>query len=640
MSLFGSLFTATSGMNAQSKATATVSNNIANINTTGFKRGDTVFHDLVTTASSRAPYNSGGVRATRVLRVDQQGAIQQTSSGMDAAITGNGFFAVKQAPDAGMEFLYTRNGSFNGVPVDSGNAADPFVYLMNSAGFYLYGWELDQDGNLPPNATDFSSLTPVDISLYDETFLPTTLVEQRINLNSAEDLNDPHLAPGGAGTLPVSVQSINGIPDPSLPADFSTTLNVVDTLGNSRQLTFEYRKVVGPMAHFTSSLGNFTSGTAFIPTTGTSTTPAIAVGDQFEISTTGGGTETYTFVDQATGNNTAANQVATIQGLIDAINDHGTGNQLRARLVDGRLLVQATDPTASITLNETIGTPVSAIGSLGIIDSPVPGYVYSPDASLTANGAANPNQTDFPAFDDPATPNIYNWWEMRILAPADPSITNTLDPMYNQKVEMAKGLLNFNSDGSLNAVPDANNNYRIDLSGAPFDFDASTVGEEAGIVFDIGGLTQFAGLGFGIGGEGLTQFAGPYNVLLSRHNGIQPGGRVGAEVTSDGYVAAIFDNGMKRNIYKLPVVTFINPNGLEEVSGTAFQQSSVSGDPMLNEAGENGAGMMQGARLESSNVDLGEEFAKMIVSQRAFGANSQVLRTVDEMTTNLTRLAQ
>jgi flagellar hook protein FlgE len=627
-------------MNAQSKATATVSNNIANINTTGFKRGDTVFHDLVTTASSRAPYNSGGVRATRVLRVDQQGAIQQTASGMDAAITGNGFFAVKQAPDAGMEFLYTRNGTFNGVPVDSGNAADPFVYLMNSAGFYLYGWELDQDGNLPPNSNDFSSLTPVDISLYDETFLPTTLVEQRINLNSAEDLNDPHLLPGGSDTLPASVQSINGVSDPSFPADFSTTLNVVDTLGNSRQLTFEYRKIVGPMSHFTSSLGGFASADAFIPTSGASVAPAIANGDQFQISVTGGGTETYTFVDEATGNNTAINQVATMQGLIDAINAHGGGNELRARLVNGRLLVQAADPTTDIALSEIAGTPLSAAGSLNIIQAPGGGYTYTPDASLTANSPAYPNQTDFPAFDDPATPNIYNWWEMRILAPADPSITNTLDPMYNQKIEMAKGLLNFNSDGSLNAVPDANNNYRIDLSGSPFDFDASVTGEEAGLIFDIGGLTQFAGLGFGIGGDGYTQFSGPYNVLLSRQNGILPGGRVGAEVTSDGFVAAIFDNGMKRNLYKIPVVTFINPNGLEEISGTAFQQSSVSGDPTLNEAGDNGAGMMQGARLESSNVDLGEEFAKMIVSQRAFGANSQVLRTVDEMTTNLTRLAQ
>ena len=640
MSLFGSLFTGASGMNAQSQATAAVSNNIANANTTGFKKTDMAFYDLVTTSGSLGPYSSGGITATRVQRISQQGGIQQTSSATDAAISGNGFFPVKQAPDAAMDWMYTRNGQFNGVPYDSGDPANPFIYLMNSAGFYLHGWELDQNGNLPANSNDFSSLTPVDISLYDETFLPTALVTQKINLNASEDLNNPHLAPAGAQTLPVSVQSINGVPDPSFPADFSNTISVIDGLGNSRQMTFEYRKIVGPMSHFTNSFAQFSTSDIFIPTAGNGVTPAINNGDQFDIQVAGGATETYTFVDQSTGDNIAANQIATMQGLVQAINAHGTGSELRARVVDGRLLVQAMDPTADVDLTEISGTPLSAVGTLNIMQAPGGGYSYTPDASLTANGAANPNQTDFPAFDDPATPNIYNWWEMRILAPADPSIVNTLDPMYNQKVEIAKGLVNFNADGSLNMTPDVNDDYRIDLTGAPIDFDASVAGEELGLTFDIGGLSQFAGLGFGVGGEGVTQFSGPYNVLLSEQDGIPAGGRIGAEITPDGYVAAVFDNGIKRNLYKIPLVTFANADGLIEISGTAFRESDVSGTGALNEAGTNGAGFMQGSRLESSNVDLAEEFAKMIVSQRAFGASSQIIRTVDEMTQNLTRLAQ
>lgn len=640
MSLFGSLFTGASGMNAQSKATGMVSTNIANINTVGFKRSEAAFYDLVAATGNRTPYSSGGVTVTKVQRISQQGAIQQTSMTTDAAISGNGFFAVRQAPDANMQWLYTRNGQFNTVPYDSGDPANPFTYLMNSAGFYLYGWQLDEFGNLPVNANDFSSLTPIDVSLYDETFLPTSLVTQKVNLNASESLNDPHLAPGGPDTLPVSVQSINGVPDPSFPVDFSNTINVIDGLGNSRQLTFEYRKIVGPMSHFTTSFPQFSTSDIFLPTTGNGPAPALNNGDQFQIQVSGGGTETYTFVNQAAGGNIAANQIATMQGLVQAINAHGSGNELRARITDGRLLVQAVSPTANVTLTEVTGTPLSGAGTLNIMQAPGGGYAYTPDASLTANGAANPSQTDFPAFDDPLTPNIYNWWEMRILAPADPSIANTLDPMYNQKVEIAKGLINFNSDGSLNMTPDVNGDYQIDLTGSPVDFDAGLAGEEIGLTFDIGGLSQFAGLGYGVGGEGITQFSGLYNVLQSEQNGIPAGSRVGVEITPEGYVAAVFDNGIKKNIYKIPVVTFTSPDSLQEISGTAFEETQNSGIPALNEAGTGGAGFLQGSRLESSNVDLGDEFAKMIVSQRAFGASSQVVRTADEMTQTLTRLAQ
>src|ERR1035437_1743462 len=94
MSLFGALFTAVSGMSAQSQATAMISNNIANVDTVGFKGSDAAFYSLVTSATNGGQYSPGTVDVNRVQNVTQQGAIQQTSSGTDAAITGNGFFTV------------------------------------------------------------------------------------------------------------------------------------------------------------------------------------------------------------------------------------------------------------------------------------------------------------------------------------------------------------------------------------------------------------------------------------------------------------------------------------------------------------------------------------------------------------------
>ena len=113
MGLFGSLFTGVSSLFAQSQNTAIISNNIANISTTGFKRSEASFQSLVTTESRSSRYSPGTVTVNRLQRVDQQGSIQQTGSGTDASISGNGFFPVKRSTDFGQEFLYTRAGQFS-----------------------------------------------------------------------------------------------------------------------------------------------------------------------------------------------------------------------------------------------------------------------------------------------------------------------------------------------------------------------------------------------------------------------------------------------------------------------------------------------------------------------------------------------
>ena len=79
MSLFGSLFTGVSGLNAQSQATSMISNNIANVNTVGFKRSEASFFSLVTTEGSSSRYSPGTVSLNRLQRIDQQGPIQQSA---------------------------------------------------------------------------------------------------------------------------------------------------------------------------------------------------------------------------------------------------------------------------------------------------------------------------------------------------------------------------------------------------------------------------------------------------------------------------------------------------------------------------------------------------------------------------------
>jgi flagellar hook protein FlgE len=123
-----------SGMSAQSNKLSTVADNIANVNTTGYKRASTEFSSLVL-KSGTGSYNSGSVETKVRYAISDPGALQFTTSATDLAIQGNGFFAVTDA--AGTSFL-TRAGSF--VPDGQGN-------LVNAAGYYLMGYSLK---NGPP----------------------------------------------------------------------------------------------------------------------------------------------------------------------------------------------------------------------------------------------------------------------------------------------------------------------------------------------------------------------------------------------------------------------------------------------------------------------------------------------------------
>ncbi|HRQ60593.1 MAG TPA: flagellar hook-basal body complex protein, partial [Alphaproteobacteria bacterium] len=135
-----------------------------------------------------------------------------------------------------------------------------------------------------------------------------------------------------------------------------------------------------------------------------------------------------------------------------------------------------------------------------------------------------------------------------------------------------------------------------------------------------------------------SQFNSDYTVLFSDQNGAELGLRTGIELDRDGFVIARFSNGASSRLYKLPLITFANPNGLAEVSGTAYTETEESGEENLREAGTGGAGFVEPSTLENSNVDLADEFAKLIVAQRAFSAGSKIISTVDQMTEELLRL--
>lgn len=616
MSFFGSLHTSASGMLAQSKATAVISTNIANVTTTGFKRSDNVFHDLVADSRYGTGYINGAVQADRILRTAQQGAIQSTFSRTDAAISGNGFFAVSTGPDIApndsnipSNMFYTRNGQFSEVVVPGATPADERTFLANSAGFFLYGYPYDPTtGTISADTSDFSQLVPVELSTFQSLPLPTTELDISLNVNAGAEVIDRHLASGGPQTLPTAGEE----------ATHARSFTVFDQLGNPQELLFEYRKIVGPMAHFTTQTGSqFTNDTVILPASGLGSFSGVNNGDQFTM-TVGGVSETYTFVDETLGDDLATNQIATIGGLIAALNEHGTDplavppvteGLVEARVVNGRLLVQADDPSVTIDLSETIGTPLSGINSLNIIEAPGGGLSYAPEEDL-ANPVLYPDQGDFPAFANITDPVAQNWWELTIINPADGSA-------------IRQGLLNFDENGGLNATPDANGRITVDLATTPIDFDGDPTTEPSAITVD---LTR------------ISQFDAPFQVIASEQNGAGVGTLREIELTEDGRVVGIFSNDVRTNLYQIPLIMFSSPENLNDESGTVFSVTENSGAPRIEFTGQGGAGQLQVAAIEGSTVDIADEFSHLIVAQRGFSMNSQVIQAVDEMTERLGQL--
>lgn len=168
-----------SGLAANSAALASISDDIANVNTVGYKANDVQFSDLVT-SSSGAGYASGGVQTVSTSNVTQQGVMQTASSPTDMGISGNGFFVTSQSaasPSTTNPALYTRAGAFT---------ANSQGYLVNSAGLYLEGWPADANGNVTTDPSNQALLQPINVSQISTTPVPTTSVAITANLNSSQ----------------------------------------------------------------------------------------------------------------------------------------------------------------------------------------------------------------------------------------------------------------------------------------------------------------------------------------------------------------------------------------------------------------------------------------------------------------------
>jgi flagellar hook protein FlgE len=197
---------------------------------------------------------------------------------------------------------------------------------------------------------------------------------------------------------------------------------------------------------------------------------------------------------------------------------------------------------------------------------------------------------------------------------------------------VASGTATFNVDGSLASITPtggtASADGSIDVT-IPFNGTAGLVPQTVNMNF--GPLNSSVGL---------TQFDSASNISSSTVNGALFGTLTGVTVDKDGIVTAQFSNGLSQKVYKVPLATFANPDGLSAISGNAYTTSNKSGSPTISEANLGAAGTISAKNLEGSTVDLATEFTNLITTQRAYSAASKIVTTASTMLDQLLQMAR
>ena len=677
MTIFGAMNAGVSGLAAQAQAMGMIADNIANVNTIAYKGVEARFSTLVTVEPTRTFHTPGGVRSNRFQEIDQQGLLQSSPSKTDLAIAGNGMFVVReQAAATGSEFLFTRDGSF--ITDTDGN-------LMTSTGnLFLQGLRFDTAGNLPTLA--FANLETVNIQGLSVTAEPTTTMDIAANLPADDPVGTVHQitlplfdsqgtqqtmdffyvktgtdtwaltgSPSGpdarfasndttAAALAASrlaneanftfnsstgnffgaVQT--GAGDITVTKTSSSSVNVSMVIGND---TFEFNHTI---PNVLTNVTNFSYASATTTTAG-ATVPAIngpynagasvatAGGFHTIDIDIGGTTYTATVTDQGVGtNDVTAGQTLNFVNGDDTISLTAV---TAANLNTGAAAFQTNLDAALAGLTFNSGSIVD--GANDLAPSGTLTMTASGGQTLVLNVAAGGASYDLSADAD--------------MASLDANLTAALNGVVlnNNTTGFRMANIGFNAGGRLDSITALNAPF-VSVNASDeieffMDFDnnaaTDTTADRNQITLNLG---TFGAI------DGMKQFAGDFFIEKRDQDGKRFGNFTTLEISEEGVVTAVFDNGERTDIYQLAIGNFSNVNGLEPRSGNAFQETDFSGQAQLLLPTTAGAGAVASGALESSTVDIAEEFTKMIVTQRAYSANAKIITTADEMLEELLRI--
>ena len=575
MGIFDALTTAVSGLGAQAYALQNISGNIANSQTTAYKRINTSFEDLI---GDNLPSKqiSGGVLATSAPTNNVQGDLQNVATPTYMAINGNGYFVVKKPdnfsggqPVFGGVNLYTRRGDFQ---------SDKNGYLVNQAGYYLMGLPVDPTtgnptGSVPVVLQFTNNLIPAQ---------PTTTIQYNANLPAS----------------PITTNTTAGVPA-------TTLLDPTGFTSNPLAGTATSAVIGGANPGFNTDAfygGGVNNNTALLTAVG---------GKSITVQVGANPPTTITFGVLPNTNNLAALQTA-LQGIA------GVNAGATTVSATGQITITAANTTDVITMGESTSGVLASLGITTTSALPTNGTVFGVDQSTFIDETvAGGSITSYDGVGAPA--NIQFRWAKVDSAALGGSHTDTWNLFYQ---------VNSNPANTAPAWINAGTNFTFDSTGKMnpavstitlpnVSVDGTSLGNVS-VVFGSGGITQFANSN------------GTVQVNLIDQNGAPAGQLQSVAVDDQGRIVGTYSNG---RIIPLAVVTLANFNGqnyLKRLDGGAYAETSDSGPAILNATGK-----IVGGSLEASNSDIADEFSKLIVTQQAYSANTRIITTTNSMVQDL-----
>jgi len=561
------MYSAISGLKAHQGRIDVVGNNIANVNTVGYKSSRTTFSQVFSqtlrpqqaAASGRGAVNpvqvGSGVKLASIDTVFTQGNFQTTGRLFDLAIDGGGFFALTDnVNNISGQQLFTRAGNFG---------LDPSGYMVNPAtGYVLLGRMADESGVI----SAASSLRAIQI---DTNMVVPAVKTSNVTISGNIDSLG---SPSGAGAV-----------------------NNIRSLFNSEGKALCLQ--VGDVLEFSGGLVGavVATGTDIITITEETTLRDVISAIESAINGIAGSAATVNVDEQGhvlftAGTDNLTNLTIQVQPGSGGARETAANSVLATIFDDG---VGAAGVSAT-----SGGSQVTTTGCFREAD------VATSVDMIDSQGTPRAVALCFCRDTSAATPN--NTVNYQIMVPhIDGNDAN------GSFAAGTTGTLVFNADGSLQTPT---------ISALTFDPDGS---------FAMNGGVE--PLSVNIDVSRITQFAAPNTVTVDSQNGRPQGDLDSFTIDNGGVIRGVFSNGMTRELAQVLIASVPNQEGLESVGDTMFRTTMASGDSILGEAGLRGRGSISSGTLELSNVDLASEFTDLIITQRGFQANARVITTGDEL---------
>ena len=685
-----SLMTAVTGVRAHQTMLDVTGNNIANANTTGFKKDFTLFSDLMYQTQKNAtgpgdgrgginPAQVGlGVQVAAIETIHTQGAANFTGNPSDMMIQGSGFFVYDNGSGGN---LYSRAGA---MARDANNDL-----VQSGTGYKLQGYAMERDPLDQSRFVQASDLSNVNIPL-GKKLAPhaTSVVKYQCNLDSRSGTYLPYGYPdlpynavcgwpgNPAGTARVKLGPNKETYDMSFKTDLASTdgkeyLKItIDKGGVSSTIALDMIGISGgkpilalsgTTSPYTVTLPNTTPPHDAVVTYDDSTGILKIDGSQFQFnlksamnyasfsltSTTGTTTTTIPVIAEfdesaKTGGSDLSKTEATLtmwyavpgtnpgdpatMGKMTALvhfNPDGTFEYIDA--VDGtppsgidlaKLQIVPNSAGTSLLIQQDISSTADpSWNTVGQINQG--GFHQTKQSIYDCNGNQYTLEVNFKKI----TENRWRW-EAFLLDKDGKQISS--DPTCEDGTSSTGGISDL--------IPQPNVGEIAFCGCGPI---CDPLETEIEIPFSLKGMpNQTVKLNFGGDGDklyGVTQYASETTTKAVYQDGYGMGILQDYSVGSDGTITGIYSNGQNIPLYRVALATFANQQGLEKVGDTMFRETVNSGIANIDAAGVNGKGTILGQNLEMSNVDLTEEFTRLIIAQRGFQANTRVITTSDQI---------